>query len=64
MNLPLTTASILCGDYTLQTGSQPSIQETDQMKRFLILVSLAALPFAIERFMALIHLIVLAILAQ
>lgn len=34
------------------------------MKRFLILVSLAALPFLIERFMKLIHLIVLSVLAQ
>ena len=34
------------------------------MKRFLIFVSLAALPFLIERFMALIHLIVLSALAQ
>ncbi len=34
------------------------------MNRFLIFVSLAALPFLIERFMALIHLIVLSVLAQ
>jgi hypothetical protein len=34
------------------------------MKKILMFALLAALPFAIERFMALIHLIVLAILAQ
>ncbi|CAI0998572.1 Uncharacterised protein [Serratia quinivorans] len=34
------------------------------MKRFLILVSLAALPFLIEHLLALIHLIVLSVLAQ
>ncbi len=34
------------------------------MKRFLIFVSLAALLFLFEHFMALIHLIVLSVLAQ
>ena len=34
------------------------------MNRFLIFVSLAALPFLFERLMALIHLIVLSALAQ
>lgn len=34
------------------------------MKRFLIFVSLTALPFLIERLIALIHLIVLSVLAQ
>ncbi len=34
------------------------------MKSFLIFVSLAVLPFLFERFMALIHLIVLSALAQ
>ncbi|AHE72386.1 hypothetical protein M942_00090 [Enterobacter ludwigii] len=34
------------------------------MKKFLILVSLAALPFLIERSLALIHLIVLSALTQ
>lgn len=34
------------------------------MKKFLIFVSLAALPFLIERFMKLIHLMVLSVLAQ
>lgn len=34
------------------------------MKRLLIIVSLAALPFLFERFMELIHFIVLSALAQ
>lgn len=34
------------------------------MKRFLIFVSLAALPFLIERLLALIHLIALSFLTQ
>ncbi|SQA65326.1 Uncharacterised protein [Yokenella regensburgei] len=34
------------------------------MKKILIFVSLAALPFLIERLLALIHLIVLSVLAQ
>lgn len=34
------------------------------MNRFLMFVSLAALPFLVERLLALIHLIVLSVLTQ
>lgn len=34
------------------------------MKKILVFVSLAALPFLVERLLALIHLIVLSVLAQ